>query len=293
VKARNTFWSASVVGLAAGVGLTSGANATPYAFAGDQISNLTITYADQSSITPSTATTTISDEAQFGGYGISSFQTGGTVGSASTISQAYSGPGPSPSVSYTPEGAGTFSGARSDAAFAAGSLSTGSGIGFNNVAEAYGAGLGNSSGTNSAGITFTVTGTGEALDVSFNDLIQLIASTLAVPGETAAASIQNSFSLTPEGASTPLFIFSPTALNQQVSSTQGVPPSDDVGPTTVPASFATPVLMSGVMYTLTLTSMASETIQAGSTPAPLPEPASFAVLIPGLVAAGLCRRQRS
>ena len=102
------------------VTLASSAQATPYAYASNVITGLTITNANGTSITATTATTSISDSAQFDGNSISGFQARGAVGSALTIQQAYSGPGAPPAGTYTPQGAGTFTGARANAAIGAG-----------------------------------------------------------------------------------------------------------------------------------------------------------------------------
>ena len=259
---------AAIGGVALLAGFATAANATPYAFSSNVISGLTITNADGTSITAQTATTTISDSAQFDGYAISGYQAPGLVGSASSIQQAYSGPGPAPAASYTALGAGSFIGTRSNASILAGSASSG-GVGVRNVAEGYGGALGNSGATDNASISFTVVGTGQALKVSFNDLIAMIASTAALPGETANSSIQNNFSITAAGSSTPLFSSAPADINRQISSAAGVPTSNTVGPTTLTESLTTPVLTAGTSYNIALTSTASETILPG-TAVPVP-----------------------
>lgn len=279
--------TASVMALLAG--LSTAAKATPYAYASNVISGLSITYSDRSPIAASTATTSISDTAQFDGFPVSGFQVGGTVGTSSTINQAYSGSGSAPAAIYTPLPVGSFTGTRSDAAIIGGTASSG-GVGVQNVAEGYGRALGNSGATNNAAITFSVVGTGRQLLANFSDLVQLIASTASVPGETASASLQNNLSITASGATTPLASFSPSDINRQISSSAGVPSSNTVGPVSYLESFLTPVLTTGVLYNIALTSTASETIQPG-TPVSTPEPASLGMLGAGLVGLGLLRRR--
>ncbi len=278
----------SALGLMAG--LASGAHATPYAYASNQITNLTLTLQGGGSISPTTATTSISDSAQFSSSAISAFQNSGVVGNALTIQQAFSGTGSAPAATYSPQGPGSFTGARSDASIGAGSASSG-GIAVSNVAEASGNGLGNSVGTNNAAISFSLVGTGQAVALSFNDLVQLTASTAALTGETANAAIQNNFSITANGSTSPLATFSPTELNRQIASVAGVPPSNNVGPTSYAESFVSPVLLAGVTYNIALTSTASETIQPGV--ARTPEPASLALVGTGLCALGLLRRRKA
>lgn len=92
------------------IGSTGIVRATPYAFASNDITGLTITYSDGSSLAPSGAITSIGDSAQFNGFSPSAFVNAGPLGNALTINQAYSGPGPTPAASFTPVGAGNFTG---------------------------------------------------------------------------------------------------------------------------------------------------------------------------------------
>lgn len=267
------------------------AHATPYAYASNQITGLTITLATGSPISATSATTSISDSAQYGSAPISGYQAAGTVGSALTIPQAYSGSGTAPAATYTPQGPGSFTGARADASIGAGSASSG-GVSVSNVAEASGSALGNSVGTDNAAISFTVTGTGQALLLKFSDLIQLNVATAAAMGESASSSIQNNFSISALGSSTPLATFSPAELNRQISSISGVPASNSVGPTTYTETFTSPVLLANTVYNIALTSTSSETIQPGQ-PVSTPEPASLALLGASLAAVGIVRRRRA
>ena len=276
--------------LGSAAGLATSAHATPYAYASNQITGLTVTFAGGAALPiVGTPTTSISDSAQFDGSSSSNFQNSGVVGSALTIPQAFSGPGSAPPGTYTPQGA-TFTGARADAAIGAGSASTG-GVSVSNVAEANGNALGNSVGTNNAAISFTVVGTGQALALSFNDLIQLTASTAALAGETANAAIQNNFSITAAGSTTPFATFSPAELNRQLASNGGNPLTNSVGPTLFNETFNSPVLTNGVTYNVALTSTASESIQPGRTN--VLEPASLATLGAGLLALGILRRRKT
>ena len=231
----------------------------------------------------------MSDFAIFNTNGTSGNQAAGIVGSALTIPQAYSGPGPTPPATYTPVGAGNFTGTRADAAIGAGSASTG-GVSVMNVAEGFGAAVGNSVGNNGATITFTVTGSGKAVLLSFNDAYALTASTAANAQETAIATIGNTFSITPSGSGTPIATFQPAALNQQLSSQFGVPPTNSLSNSAM-FTFTTPVLLTGVTYNISLSSSSSEKITPGTT-TPVPEPASMAILGAGLLGLGLTFRRK-
>ena len=186
------------------------AHATPYAFASNAITGLTITGIPLTDVT--SATTNVNDSAIFAGNAISQFQNNGLVGNALTITQAYSGPGPTPAASFTALGPGAFTGTRADSAIGAGNAGSG-GVSVSNVAEGYGAAQGNSVGNNSSTITFHVVGDGSAVTLSFADAWALTAATAANPSETASASITNTFSIT-DRAGMPLASFSPSATTR-------------------------------------------------------------------------------
>ncbi|WP_135468008.1 EDSAP-1 family PEP-CTERM protein [Crenalkalicoccus roseus] len=271
------------------------AEAAPYAYASNQITNLTVTYADGSSILApggtnlAQANTSISGSAFFTGFAPGGSFNSGVVGAALEMPQAFSGPGPAPGENtFNPAGApGTFIGTRADANIGAGTAQTG--VAVNNVVEGYGVvsgTSGTSTANNTATITWSVVGTGQGLLVQFNDLIQLIASTAVAFGESATATIANTLQLR-NAAGVLIFEAAPAEINRQVGSGAGVPPTASINETHS-ISILTPALVSGQSYTVSLTSQATQSITVG-----VPEPATLALLGAGLLGLAAVRRRKA
>jgi hypothetical protein len=287
----------------AALGGTS-ANATPYAFASNEISGLTIRtwnpVTDQygpKPISPTSATVTISDDAQFDAFPVSGFASGGNLltsihsGNLITrnITEAEAGPGPfPPENTFVPAGPpGTFTGARSDASLSGGNVIQG-GANVDNVAEGYGPQVyGTSTAFVQSSVSFSLVGSGLAVRLDFTDAYDLIAATAALPGETATAAISNTFSITPVTSGTPLATYDPTVINKELASIDGVPGYNQYEGTVI-LDFITPVLTKGVLYNISLSSQSTESVIPG---VPIPAPAGLAVLGAGLVGLGLLRRR--
>ena len=118
-------------------------------------------------------------------------------------------------------GTGT-GGARADAGIGAGTASTG-GVSVSNVAEATGNSFGQATGENTSTINFQVQGAGSAITLSLNNLIQLIAQTDALLGESANATVSNLFEVR-NAANNVVFTYSPEDINVQTGSAGGIPP---------------------------------------------------------------------
>ena len=272
------------------------AQALPYADASNQITNLTINNVTipggvQSRITPSTFSETISATAAFGGSASST----DTQGATSTtnplnlaIPQAFSGTVAPGSAVFTPLGAGSFTGTRANANIGAANTTTGA-VSVNNVAEGSGnaTSFGASNANNKATLGFTIAGTGQGVLLQFTDTYQLKTTTTQA-GETANASLQNTFSVTDLTTGLTVASFAPAELNQTIGAAN-VGGSAVVAPTTTNYSFTTPVLTQGHSFSIQFTSGASENIFP---PAAVPEPLSMSLLGIGLIGLGAVRRFR-
>ncbi len=255
----------------------------PYAYASNMITGLLLSGGMPS--TPAvTNTETLSDGAEYGSMPLTGSQGSAAINAAATLPQAYSGPGPAPASTFSPVGIGNFTGVRADTAIGA---NTGSGSSVSNVAEGYGNLLGNSNGQDSAAITFTYTGTGNPLTISFTDAVALNAVTTAAGGGSAQASVQDTFQINGDGNSA---FYSPFGT----SGIQGIGSADGVGssPTSFTNSYSFTTdfnLAAGFVYSITLNSLSRVVI----TPSiPVPEPGSLVVLGTALIGLGAVLRRK-
>jgi hypothetical protein len=262
------------------------ANATPYAFASNQITGLIFSTA-AGTFTPTSATQTISDSASFGAIAVNNPSVGGPVGTGINIAAACAGANICTENVFVPL-AGLTTGTRADSSIGGFSTpGTPGPISLNNVAEGIGNSLGTSTANNTASITVSIVGTGSALSLSLTDTVRLMASTVAGTGESATAQITNTFRVF-NAAGAQIASFAPSDLNQQVGSANGVPLTASVA-TTITTTLTTPVLTAGALYNISLTSSSAESITPGT---PVPEPVSLSILGMGLMGLGLARARK-
>ena len=217
------------------------AQAVPYGFASNQISDFTVfattgtlTFAGGSRSTDNVAALTPGNSVSTADPVI--------IPNASDAAQATVGAGPFPDEgTYVPSDLMSGNGARADSDTSAGDPVNG-GVSFvSNVAESRSlAGLvASATGRNTAAIAVGVT-EGTQIEFQFSNDVLLIASTDAVERETASASVQNVFRIL-DGLGRVVFDFTPAglgpraiqggsvtsdpfSLNQTVATTAGVPP---------------------------------------------------------------------
>lgn len=288
---RTTAILGGVVASGIGAMAPSPAWALPFGFASNQITNFTAALPPDGAAAPATPTASVSGTAAFGGFPSASFAASSALAAPLAPPQVFSGPGPAPPPNFVapPASAIPPTGTRALASIGGGGTPS-AGATINDAAGGFGAITGSGASNSSVTTQVQVLGAGQAVQVTFNDLIQLVASTSSLAGETSTSTIQNVFSITDSTTLSLLDSFAPADLNQQITSVAGSPARNTVGPLLLSENYVSPILSPGVLYTLSFTSSAGEVIQ-GVGSAQVPEPASLAVL--GATLCGLLVRRRA